>query len=75
MKEEELSPILNSLLERKNMKLSERSVAYLLRRLPREPLSFDAIFARINELSLEESRPAGLGVIRELIDNSNNTEK
>lgn len=65
--EEELRPLLLSLLERRNLKLSEKSLHYLLRRLPIDPLSFDAIFARINELSLLQGKPAGFGVVREAV--------
>ncbi len=68
--ESEFKPIIKSLLERRNIQLSEFSIDYLLRRLPRKPLSFDALFARIAELCLSESRPAGLGVIREVFNES-----
>ena len=62
--EEELPALIASLLERRNLKLSPRSVDYLLRRLPRDPLSFDHIFAKINELSFSQSRPAHLSVVK-----------
>ncbi len=64
--EEELRPILCSLLERRNLKLSERGLDYLLKRLPLSPLSFDNIFARISELSSSELRPANFSVVREV---------
>ncbi len=66
-REEELKPLIHSLLERRSLKITARSLEYLLRRLPRNPLSFDDIFAKINELSLGELRPSGLGVIREIM--------
>ena len=69
-KEEELVAIVHSILERKNLQLSERSIEYLRRRLPNDPLSFDEILASINQLSLEESRPASLKVIREAIESN-----
>ncbi|MCB0343671.1 MAG: hypothetical protein KDD66_01065 [Bdellovibrionales bacterium] len=68
--EKEFRPIIKSLLERRNIQLSDFSIDYLLRRLPRKPLSFDALFARIAELCLSEARPAGLGVIREVFNES-----
>ena len=66
--EEELPPLLSSLLSRHNLKLSPRSQTYLLRRLPLAPLSFDNIFARISELSFSQSKPAGLGLVRESVE-------
>lgn len=69
-REEELRPILRSLLERRNMRLSESSINYMMRRLPRDPLSFATIFAKIDELSLNESRRLGLGIVREVVGSS-----
>lgn len=69
-REAEFRPIIRSLLERRNIQLSDYSIDYLLRRLPRKPLSFDALFARIAELCMSEARPAGLGVIREVFNES-----
>ena len=66
--ESEFRAVIDSLIERHNMKLSDYSVDYMLRRLPRKPLSFDSIFARISEFSLAESKPPGLGVIRSVIE-------
>ncbi len=63
--EEELHPLVLSLIERHNLKLGERSIEYLMRRLPVDPLSFDAIFSRINEISFSQNRPARFGVVRE----------
>ena len=66
--ESELRPVLQSLCERRNMRLSDFTIDYLLKRLPREPLSFAELFAKISELSLSEKRPAGLGLIREIMN-------
>ena len=63
--EEELKPLLCSLLERHNLHLSEASMAYILKHSPRDPLSFESIFARINEISLISSRPANQRTVRE----------
>ncbi len=65
--EEELPPVLLSLLERRNMKMSEQTIQYILRRTPSDPLSFSDIFARIDRLSLRQGRPAGLAVAREVL--------
>lgn len=65
--EDELKPLLLSLLERRNLILNEKSLEYLLRRLPVDPLSFDNIFARLDELSLTEGRSPGPKMLRELI--------
>jgi len=64
--ETELRPILISLLDRKNLKLSDYSINFLLKRLPLDPLSFSNIFARLNDLTLSEGRPANFGAVRDL---------
>ena len=66
-RDEELSPVIHSLMERRNLRLSAKAVEYLVNRLPRTPLSFDVIFARINELSAAEISPANLRVIRDAV--------
>ncbi len=62
--EVELRPIIDSLAERHNLKLPETTMNYLLRHLPLKPLSFDNIFARINELSLADGKPAKRAVVK-----------
>jgi chromosomal replication initiation ATPase DnaA len=64
-REDELEPLIFSLMERRNLRISSRSIRYLLRRLPRDPLSFDDIFARVDELSFQQGKPANFGVVRE----------
>ena len=64
--EDEISPILASLSARHNLKLSEKSLNYLVQRLPLEPLSFDNIFARISELSLSEGKAAGFSIVKRM---------
>jgi chromosomal replication initiation ATPase DnaA len=71
--ETELRPILISLLDRKNLKLSDYSINFLLKRLPLDPLSFSNIFARLNDLTLSEGRPASFGAVRDLYSNSKNS--
>ena len=56
-----------SLLERHNLRLADNSLQYLLKRLPRDPLSFDAIFGKINELSFQQGKPARLGLVRQVV--------
>lgn len=68
--ESELRTLINSILERRNLNISEYSLGYLLKRLPANPLSFEDIFARIDELSLSQSKPAGLGLIRKAFINN-----
>jgi len=69
-REEELRPLLGSLVERKNLKLSEYSMNYLLRWLPADPLSFDRIVSAINDLSFSSKRAAGQRLIQEVLRDS-----
>ncbi len=64
----ELRPVVQSLLERHNLRLSDYSVDFLIRRLPRDLLSFDQIFDKIDELSLPNRRPATLGTVRQALE-------
>lgn len=66
--ESELRPLLLSMLERKNLRLSEYSLNYLLRRLPRDTLSFERIFAKIHELCFSLGRPANWSTVREVVE-------
>lgn len=66
--EEEFGAVISSLLERKNLKVSEYCLDYLIRRLPREPLSFEHIFASINDLSLGEAKRAGFAVVKQALE-------
>lgn len=65
--EEELLPILQSIAERRNLQLSERNVDYIIRRIPRNPLSFENMFDTIDELCLTSGKPAGLQMIRSVL--------
>ena len=65
--DEELKPLLRSILERRNVRISDRILDYLITRLPRDLLSFDSIFDKIDELSFNESRRLGLGVVRDAV--------
>lgn len=66
--EEELAPIIKSIAEKHNLRLSERMLSFLVKRLPLQPLSFDNIFSRINELSLEKGGRVTEGVFREVAE-------
>jgi chromosomal replication initiation ATPase DnaA len=66
-REEECVPILHSLLERLNLKLTNRAIDYLIRRMPRNPLSFEVILAKISAESFSLSKPAGLSVVRKIV--------
>lgn len=67
-REEELEPLLISLLERYNLRLSPRNLEYLLRRIPRNPLSFARISAKINALSLRLGKPVSLKLLTEVVE-------
>ncbi len=69
-REDELRPLLSSLVERKNLKLSENSLNYLLKWLPADPLSFDRILSAINDLSFSSKRSAGQRLIQEVVRES-----
>lgn len=66
-REEELRPLLLSLLERHNLKLAERNLQYLLKHLPADLLSFDNIFGKISELSLSRGKPAKQQIVRDVV--------
>ena len=66
--EVELKPLLLSLSERRNILLNQQTLEYLLKRLPRDPLSFANIFARLDELSLSQGKAPGKKLLRSLIE-------
>ncbi len=66
-REEELRPLLSSLSERHNLRLSERTMAYLEKRIPLDPLSFEDIFDKVNRISLGEGKPASMSVVRQVL--------
>jgi chromosomal replication initiation ATPase DnaA len=66
--EHELRPLILSLAERRNLRLSEKNIEYLLDRLPAHPLSLSAILARIDELSLARGKQAGRDILRTALD-------
>ena len=64
---EEMRPTLISLLERRNLKLSERAIEYIVRRVPTNPLCLWAILAKMDDRALREGRTVGLYLIREIL--------
>lgn len=72
--EEELIPLLQSLAERRNLQLSRRNVDYIIRRVPRNPLSFGNLFASIDQLCATSGQPARLGMIRSVLGRPTQSE-
>ena len=68
--EAELRPIIESLAERRNLKLPAKSLEFLLKRLPLQPLSFDNIFAKVDELALSTGKPIKQSVVKEALSES-----
>lgn len=66
-REKELATVFTSLLQKKNMKLGDRSIDFLLRRIPANTLSFEAISDRLDEVFREDGREARFSVVREMI--------
>lgn len=69
--EEELRPLLMSLVERKNLRLSEYSINYLLRWLPLSPLAFDKILSAVDEILSPGTRRGGHAAVTEVIKRAN----
>ncbi len=65
--DEELSPLLKALSERRGFRLSDSDLEYLLKRLPANPLSLSAILAKIDALSLSVGKQATRAMFREAI--------
>ena len=65
--DDELRPIMISMLERRNLRLSDYSIDYLLKRLPVNLSCYNVVIAKINELSYWKGKPAKLGIIKEAL--------
>jgi len=65
--EQEIRPIILSIAERQNIKLTERMISFLVKRLPLQPLSFHYILSRLNDYALEKGRPINEDVLREAV--------
>ena len=68
--EQELRPLISSLAERRNLKLSESNIDFMLKWLPSDPLSFDRIITVINDASFQSRRSAGRKLIGEVLRES-----
>lgn len=66
-RDDELRPVLVSLLARHNLRLSDSTLNYLLERLPANPLCFDSVFAKISDLSYAERKPVGMRMLRQTL--------
>ena len=66
--DEEVRLVVESLLARRQVEISEYVLDYLLKRIPRDTLSFSSILARIDELSLRDKKPVGLAIVRKVLD-------
>ncbi len=66
-REEELRPLIVSLLERENLRISERSLDALVRLIPANPLSCEEIFSKLNDVLSTTGMSAGERTIREVI--------
>lgn len=66
-KDDEIQALVASVLERKNLKLSSKTLSYLFRRLPRDPLSFVNILGKISEFSLVNKEGAKLSVVKRVM--------
>lgn len=68
--ETELHPLLLSILERRNLRIPEHSLQYLLRWLPANPLSLTRIIQAVDELALGERRRISPELFRDVIRGS-----
>ncbi len=68
-REEELKPVLISIFERRNLRVSQKTLEFLLQRLPADPLSFVDVVGRIDEFTLASGRSARGSAVREAIAN------
>ena len=69
-KESEFQSVIRSLLERRNMLLSDHAIAYLLARLPLTPASFSSIIDQLDDLALSEGKAPGEKLLRQLVNNA-----
>jgi len=64
--DEELLPLLRALSERRGIRLNDSDLAYLVKRLPANPLSLSALLAKIDDLSLSVGKQASRSIFREV---------
>ena len=68
--EAELEALVASIAERRNLRLPERSVSYLLKRTAKDSLSISQIIKQIDELALSTGKPASLSTVRRVLSES-----
>ena len=73
--EAELQSFFVSLLEKRGVRLPERQINYLLARLPASPLFFSGFFAKVDRVSLSETRALRFGLLKELIEDYLTSER
>ncbi len=65
--DDELEPLVLSVLERANLRLPHSDITYLLQRVPARPLSLTHIFDSVSRLALAEGKPVGRGIFRAVL--------
>ncbi|MCC6931719.1 MAG: hypothetical protein IT292_00485 [Deltaproteobacteria bacterium] len=68
--EAEFQSVIQSLLERRNMLLSDHAIAYLVRRLPLMPSCFSAIVNELDDLALSEGKAPGERLLRQIVNDA-----
>ena len=68
--DDELSPLVRSVVSRMNLRFTESQMEYLLKRLPNRPLSLAHVFDRISNLALTEGKPVGRNVFRAILESN-----
>jgi chromosomal replication initiation ATPase DnaA len=68
-REEELEPIVRSLMERRNLRISDPALQYLLVRIPANLLSFGEVLDRLAVLCFSDERPAKRAAAKDVLEN------
>ena len=63
----ELAAVVRSIAAKQNLNLSEKSISLIVEHLPRDPLSFQTILAKISELCFMHGKSAKLNVVRQAV--------
>jgi DnaA family protein len=65
--ETELQPLIRTLFEKRNIRVNEATIDFLISRLPVDPLSFADISAKIERISAVLGKPVRLGFVRDVV--------
>lgn len=65
--ESELQPLIRALFEKRNVRVNEATIDFLISRLPVDPLSFADISAKIERISAVLGKPVRLGLVRDVV--------